>query len=189
MDKVKFGLKNVHIFPIKTVSKDGVPEFDEGFAVPGAVNLSLNKDGDTKPFFADNIKYYVTVSNNGYEGDLEIAVIPDTFRIKILKYEKDNNGVLIEDSSKEPTPFAMTYEEDGDQTGTKFCLYNGTATRPSLTHATTQETKDPSTQKLNMSFAPLKNGRVLAMTTGDTDKEVVEKWHNEPYWAENIPSA
>lgn len=188
MDKVKFGIKNVHIFPIKSESAEGVPTFDEGFAVPGAVSLSLDKDGDTKPFYADNIKYYVTVSNNGYEGDLEIAVIPDEFRIKILKYTKNNDGVLIENSTKEPTPFAMTYEEEGDQTGTKFCLYKGTATRPSLSHSTTQESKEPTTQKLNMSFSPLKDGKVLAMTTEDTKQTVINNWHNAPYWDEDIPS-
>lgn len=189
MDKVKFGIKNVHVFPIKKTDESGIPEFDDGIAIPGAVSLSLDKDGDTNPFYADNIKYYVTVSNNGYSGDLEIAVIPDAFRIKILKYEKDSNGVLIENSSKEPVPFAMTYEEEGDQTGTKFCLYNGTATRPSLSHSTTKENKDPSTQKLNMSFAPLKDGRVLAMTTEDTDSTVVADWHKEPYMGGDIPSA
>lgn len=188
MDKVKFGLKNVHIFPILNEKPDGTPEYDDGFAIPGAVNLALDKDGDVKPFYADNIKYYVTVTNNGYEGDLEIAVITDDFRIKILRYEKDENGVLIEDSTKEIVPFAMTYEEDGDKDGTRFCLYKGTATRPSLNAQTTQESKEPTTQKINMSFSPLKNGRVLAMTTADTKKNVIEEWHDKPYWVDNIPS-
>lgn len=188
MDKVKFGIKNVHVFPIKSTDQNGAPEYDDGIAIPGAVSLSLDKDGDTNPFYADDIKYFVTVSNNGYSGDLEIAVIPDEFRIKILKYEKDSNGVLVENSSKEPAQFAMTYEEEGDQSGTKFCLYNGTATRPALSHQTTKDNKDPSTQKLSMSFAPLKNGNVLGMTTDDTAQSVIDAWHDAPYMGGNTPS-
>lgn len=188
MDKVKFGLKNVHIHPIESIDENGLPVYDEPFAIPGAVNVKFDKDGDVKPFYADNIKYFVTVSNNGYSGDLEVAVITDEFRIKILGYVKDDNGVLVENSSVQPKSFAMTYEEEGDTDGTKFCLYNGTATRPSLNSKTTEDSKDPTTQTINVSFAPLKNGKVLAMSTEDTDASVVANWHDEPYLGSALPS-
>ena len=29
--------------------------------------------GESEPFYADNIVYYTSVANNGYEGDLELA--------------------------------------------------------------------------------------------------------------------
>lgn len=183
MDKVKFGIKNVHIFPI-TSEVGGVPTYGSVINVPGTVSLSLDKQGDTNDFYADNIKYYTSVANNGYAGSLEVAVIPDEFREQILKYIKDSKGVLVEDIA-EPTHFAMTFEEDGDQTGTKFVLYNGTASRPSLEKSTTTDTKEPSTQTLDISFAPLTNGRVMAMSTDSTDPAVLAAWHTAPY----IPSS
>lgn len=183
MDKVKFGIKNVHIFPI-TSEVGGVPTYGSVINVPGTVSLSLDKQGDTNDFYADNIKYYTSVANNGYAGSLEVAVIPDEFREQILKYVKDSKGVLVEDIA-EPTHFAMTFEEDGDQTGTKFVLYNGTASRPSLEKSTTTDTKEPSTQTLDISFAPLTNGRVMAMSTDSTDPAVLATWHTAPY----IPSS
>jgi len=178
-DKVKFGIKNVHIFPIVSWTGD-VPTYGDVIDVPGTVSLSLDKQGDTNDFYADNIKYYTSVANNGYAGTLEVAVIPDEFRTEILKYIEDRKGVLVEDIA-EPTHFAMTFEEDGDQIGTKFVLYNGTASRPSLDKSTTTESKEPSTQTLDVSFAPLGSGRVMAMTTADTDDAVLAAWHTAPY--------
>lgn len=179
MDKVKFGIKNVHVFPI-TAWNDGVPTYGNVINIPGTVSLSLDKQGDTNDFYADNIKYYTSVANNGYAGTLEVAVIPDEFREKILKYLKDTKNVLVEDIA-EPTHFAMTFEEDGDQDGTKFVLYNGTASRPSLDKSTTTDSKEPSTQTLDISFAPLASGRVMAMSTATTDSAVLAAWHTAPY--------
>ena len=178
-DKVKFGIKNVHVFPI-TAEVGGVPTYGNAISIPGTVSLSLDKQGDTNDFYADNIKYYTSVANNGYSGNLTVAVIPDDFRTKILKYLNDENDVLVEDIA-EPTHFAMTFEEDGDQTGTKFVLYNGTASRPSLDKSTTTDSKEPSTQQLDVSFAPLASGRVMAMTTADTSSTVLNGWHTAPY--------
>lgn len=179
MDKVKFGIKNVHVFPIISET-NGVPTYDSAIAIPGTVSLSLDKQGDTNDFYADNIKYYTSVANNGYAGSLTVAVIPDEFRTKILKYLTDDNGVLVEDIA-EPKHFAMTFEEDGDQTGTKFVLYNGTASRPNLDKSTTTDSKEPSTQELEVSFAPLSSGRVMGMTTDSTDAAVIAAWHTAPY--------
>ena len=179
-DKVKFGIKNVHVFPITAMSDQGVPTYGNVINIPGTTQLSLDKQGDTNDFYADNIKYYTSVANNGYSGNLTVAVIPDEFRKKILGYLEDAKNVLVEEMA-EPTHFAMTFEEDGDQTGTKFVLYNGTATRPNLDKSTTTETKDPSTQQLDVSFAPLTNGRVMAMTTANTDATVLAAWHTAPY--------
>lgn len=178
-DKVKFGIKNVHVFPI-TAWNLGVPTYGAVIAIPGTVSLSLDKQGDTNDFYADNIKYYTSVANNGYSGSLEVATFPDEFRQKILGYKKDTKNVLVEEIT-EPTPFAMTFEEDGDVDGTKFVLYNGTATRPNLDKSTTTESKDPSTESCDISFAPLASGRVMAMTTATTNSAVLTAWHNAPY--------
>ena len=176
-DKVKFGIKNVHIFPQLTDD----PTFDDVIEIPGAVSLSLDAQGDISKFYADNIVYYQTSSNNGYEGDLEIALIPDEVLEKIFNYVKDSDNVYTENASKGVIPFAMTFEEEGDKTGTKFVLYNCTATRPSRSFATTSESKEPTTQTLSVSAAPLKDGNVMAMTNAETTVTVLNEWHKDVY--------
>lgn len=176
-DKVKFGIKNVHIFPQLT----DAPTFGAVIDVPGAVSLSLDAQGSINKFYADNIVYYQTSANNGYEGDLEIALIPDEVFEKIFNYVKDEDNVYTENASMNVVPFAMTFEEEGDQSGTKFVLYNCTATRPSRSLATVEESKEPTTQTLTVSAAPLKDGNVMAMSCADTTLSVLNDWHTDVY--------
>ena len=93
MSKVKFNIKNVHYAP-QTEEGYGAP-----VAIPGAVSLSLEQQGEITPFYADGIVYYQSASNGGYSGDLEVALIPDKFREDILGEEADSNGVLFENSN------------------------------------------------------------------------------------------
>ena len=176
-DKVKFGIKNVHIFPQLT----DAPTFGDAIAIPGAVSLSMDAQGDISKFYADNIVYYQTSSNNGYEGDLEIALIPDEILEKIFNYVKDSDNVYTENASKNVVPFAMTFEEEGDKAGTKFVLYNCTATRPSRNLNTIEDSKNPTTQTLSISAAPLKDGNVMAMSSADTTVTVLNDWHTTVY--------
>lgn len=96
-NKVKYNLKNVHAAKL-TRTEDGGYSYETPRAIPGAVSISLDAEGDTSPFYADGIVYFRSVSNNGYSGDLEIALIPEWFRTDILKEELDKNGVLVENS-------------------------------------------------------------------------------------------
>ena len=127
-DKVIFGVKNVHY---ALLTDEGTPTYDTPVAIPGAVSLSLEASGESTPFYADNMQYYVTVSNSGYETELEVAIFPDSFLMDVLGYtQSTTDKVLTENSNTQPKPFALLFEEAGDQSGTKFVLYNCTATRP-----------------------------------------------------------
>ena len=71
-NKVQFGLKNVHFFPLT-----GADTYGAAVAIPGGVNINLAARGESTEFYADNVVYYASVANNGYEGDLELAKITD----------------------------------------------------------------------------------------------------------------
>ena len=181
-DKVKFGIKNVHVFPINAMTA-GVPTYGDPIAVPGAVSFSLSAQGDINKFYADNIVYYQSSANNGYEGDLTLALIPEDFYQKIFGQTPDANGVMTENASVEAKAFAMTFEEDGDQTGTKFVLYNCTATRPTKELNTIEDSKTPVTQSLTVSAVPLQSGDVMGMTTAATPTATLNIWHEAVYMA------
>lgn len=178
-NKVKFNIKNVH-YALLTET-DGTVTWGTPKAIPGAVSISLEASGEITPFYADGIVYYQTSSNSGYEGDLEMALIPDDFRMDVLKEEKDNKGVLIENANVETAKFALLFEFDGDQKSVRHVLYNCTATRPSLTGETTEATKTPSTETLSVSAAPLADGRVKVKTGADTDEATYNSWYQKVY--------
>ena len=148
-NKVKYGLSNVHIAKMN-IGEDGAITYGTPFKIPGAVKLSLDAEGDSEAFYADNMKYYESYANNGYSGDLEIAKLPDQFYTDILGQKQDENGGMLENANDTISPFAIMYQVEGDQTGTRFCYYNATVSRPSTEANTTEDTKTPNTDTLSI---------------------------------------
>ena len=155
---------------------------------PGAVSLSLDAEGDTSPFFADGIVYFRSVANNGYSGDLEMALIPDWFRIEILREEKDSNGVLIERSTdQENVRFALLFEFDGDVNCIRHVLYNCTSSRPSIASETKEENIQPGTETLSITADPREDGLVKARTGDDTTTATYNSWYRNVYLPVTAP--
>lgn len=181
-NKIKYNLKNVHI-ALLTKGDDGTFTYGTPEALPGAVSLSLEAQGESSPFYADGVVYYRTISNNGYSGDLEIALITDWFRENILKEEKDSNGVLIEKNTDvDPVYFALLFEFDGDIKCIRHVLYNcSVSTRPTMESSTKEDTIEPGTETLSISADPREDGLVKAKTGDDTTDDVYQKWYEAVY--------
>lgn len=179
-NKVQFNLKNVHYAVIS--EEGGKVTFAVPVHVPGAVSLALEQQGEVSPFYADGIVYYQVAKNNGYSGDLEMALIPDQMLQDIWGYTMAaTDNVLIENANAQAKSFALLYQIDGDQDNRYFVLYNCSATRPNVGSATTTETTEPQTQTCTISAAPLADGKVLAKTTDTTTEQVVKAWFTKVY--------
>ncbi len=180
-NKVKYNLKNVHA-AILTKGDDGTFTYETPVPIPGAVSLSLDAEGDSSPFYADGIVYFRTTANNGYSGDLEIALIPEWFRTDILQEEKDDNGVLIERSDiTESVYFALLFEFDGDINAIRHVLYNCTASRPSIESKTKESSIEPGTETLSLTADPREDGLVKSRTGDDTSTATYNNWYRSVY--------
>lgn len=186
-NKVKYNLKNVYAAKLtETTSEEGVTtySYDTPKAVPGAVSISLSAEGETNPFYADGIVYFRTISNNGYSGDLELALIPEWFRTEILGETKDEKGVLVEHSEvTESVKFALLFEFDGDVNAIRHVLYNCSASRPSIESQTKEENVEPGTETLTLTADPRADGLVKARTGDTTDADTYSGWYTSVYEA------
>lgn len=151
-NKIKYGLKNVHYSVLTEVNGAvgyGTPKF-----VPGSVNLVLNAVGDAVTFYADDIAYFEEDTNNGYDGNLEMALIPNSFRVDVLGDEIDINGALIENANAKPKKIALMYEFTGDINKIRHVNYNVKVSRPSVEGSTKTNTKEPKTESMAIAARP-----------------------------------
>lgn len=179
-NKIYYGLKNVYYAPA-TIAADGSATYETPVALPGAVSLSMDPEGGTENFYADNKVYYVSVANNGYSGSLELAEITEAFAKNILGETVDSNGVLAEHMSAEPVHFALLFQFEGDQKAVKHVFYNCVATRPAVSSNTKEDSVTPGTKTLDITatsiyVAALNDEIVKARTTDATPAATDTAW-------------
>ena len=172
LSKVQFGLSRAY-YSVLTNNTYGTP-----VALPGAVSLTLNREGsEPEKFYADNITYFVAPAvNSGYTGTLTLAKVPASFGVDVLGEVVDDNGMQVEIADANPKSFALLFQVDGDADEELYVLYNVTGTRPNIGSQTNEATKEPRTQSSDITAIPLADGRVLARTTADTPTATKTGW-------------
>lgn len=189
--KVKFGLKNVHVFPLtENVGESGATTMSYGtpIAVPGAVNLSLDVSEDQPdPFYADDGVYYLPAGvSTGYTGNLEVAIIPDEVKTALMAFVIDASGVVVELQEAVQKLFGMTFEIASDTKARKLVYYKCQFGRPSLSASTNTKSKTPQTDTAPITVMPTTQlfnlaGEDRAIVSGysteETDSAVYSAWH------------
>lgn len=83
-NRVQYNICNVH-YAVRTVDDDGKVTFGTPVPMPSAVSLFLDANGEPSNFYTDGYTY-CTISNIvDYEGDLELAMVPEFFLTNVLK--------------------------------------------------------------------------------------------------------
>ena len=180
-NKVKFGLSNVHI--AKITETDGEISYGTPFAMPGAKSLTADPEGETTKFYADNIVYYIANSNQGYSGDLEIAMLIKQFFTEILGQQEDTNGALFESADDVTARFALMGEIEGDAKKRRFVYFDCTATRPSAEMNTIEESKEPQTDKVSITMAPRSTDKAIkaVIEPSEENQEVYDTFFTKVY--------
>lgn len=182
-NKITYGLSNVAVWPITTVSSGGVPSYGDKITMSGAVEISLDAEGASDPFYADDIVYYQGVANNGYKGSLTIADIPGAFLTDIMGETIDTNGAYVEKADADPKEFAMAFEFKGDAKKRRHVFYRCKAARPSVSSKTKEDSVNPNTPELSISIMPRLDNQVVKARCEEADDAYSSWYGTAPYSA------
>lgn len=183
-NKVTFGLRNVHIAFFDDEAQEQ-PAWKTPIPIPGAVRWTPTAEGQESPFYADDVKYYVATSNDGYTGELEMALVPDDILAEMLGWEIDDNGALVENADGKQKPFALMFEVQGDQRNRRFVYYNCQANRPAKEQTTKADTITVNTDVLNLTIVPIEiSGKLRVknvLELSDANQAAYDSFFDEVY--------
>ncbi len=166
-NKVKYGLKKVHYSELTIDAETGAVTYGTPKPIPGGVALTMDAKGEKTEFYADDVAYFVAESNQGYEGSLEVALIPETFKKDILGFIEDvTTGGLYEDAEALPEAFALLFEFSGDANATRHVFYNVTVSRPAVSSTTKSESIDVQTESMDMTASPASDSGIVKGSFG-----------------------
>lgn len=152
-NKIKYGISKCY-YAVATDDGTGTLTYGTPVALPGAVSLSMDAQGDTNTFYADNIAYFTSTANNGYQGDLELALLPNGFRTDVLGETLDAKGFYTEKADAPTVEFALLFQFEGDESATRHCMYRCVASRPATSGSTKEESIEPQTESLTITAMP-----------------------------------
>ena len=162
MGKVRYGIENVY-YAMETDSGWGTPK-----ALKGAVSLTLEAEGQSSTFYADNTAYATFGANMGYSGELEIACMEDDAAVDLLGSTKDSKDGVYEDIDAKQNNFALLFQVKGNEKDQKFVFYECTVSRPGMDANTVSDSIDPDTVTLPFKAVPHE------MTVGTDVKKLVK---------------
>lgn len=187
-NKVRFGLSNVHY---AVLTEGTTNAWATPVAVPGAVNISVDPNVASSDFYADNVTYFRTFANNGYNCTLEMARISEQMLSDVWGITADTTGVIREKSGTQPKPFALMFQVKGDQDEELYLFYRCLpSSKPTEGSQTTEETAEPVTQSFDFSALPLVTGAanqlglIKAKTGTNATTAVKSGWFS----AVNVPA-
>lgn len=191
-NKVRFGFKNVYIAFLDSESETQ-PAWKTPIKIPGAVSFSAKPEGESNPFYADDGEYFRFTANNGYAGDLGLALLPDDVKQELYSWKTDDNGTLIEDADGMCKPFALMGEVSGDVRNRRFVFYNVQAERPDDSLKTKEKGIDPQTETIPIKVSPIEIGEINivkgTMELNDTNKDKFDTFFNSVYIPTFTPEA
>lgn len=165
---VLFGFSDLYIGTY-TVS-NGTVTMGSPYHQAGAVGFSPEISEDQNTFWADNTAYYSSYGEGNYEGELEVAMFDDDFKTAFLGYVELDDGGLAHIKGATKSNIYMMFEIQGDDAARRVIFYNGSLGNINRSYSTTEDTVEPVTETINVSFSGDNDTGITMVTyeSGDT---------------------
>ena len=174
-------LKAVYYAPATITENAGVKSISYGTPVRmfDAVSLSLSKKGDLITVRTDGTEDVTGTDNQGYDGDMELLRLPESFETDCLSSTKNTDGTLDEFEKDDAKPFALLFEFLGDKKNVRHCLYWCYANRPDV-EGDNPDSKEPKNEKATIYARPRPTDGKIKTKTGDTVTDsVYNGWYTQ----------
>lgn len=181
INKVLYGVEKCYVAKI-TETEEGIT-YGTPFPVKGVRGINMDPQGETTKNYADNIVYYISSSNQGYEGDLVLFVTPEQFLTEILGQTKDKNGAVFENADDKTARFALMFEGKGDAAARRWVFFDCTATRPSRENNTLEESIEAGEETMTITMSPRSTDKVVKayIEPNDTNKAIYDAFFTKVY--------
>ena len=180
-NKVNFGLKNVYYAKItETTGENGpVVEYATPVPMPGGASMSMPKNADRVAVPADDDPEYAVVYNNkGYDGNIVLYNVPDSFFTDCLG-EVVEGDTVVENKDAQPSPFALLFEFSGDKHATRHVFYRCLATNPDVASETKGESITANQVTVNIKASPALDTGNIKRRCSAVESEVYKNWFDE----------
>lgn len=176
-EKLTYGISKMY-YALKSIGDAGAISYGAPVALPGAYEISLPAEGDTVQVYADNMTYYKTNVNSGYDGNIGLYTLPDSFYSDVLGQTKDTDGTLIEAGNDVMAEFALLGEFATESAQTKrFVLWNCVAGRPDFASSTKEESIEPNQLSIPITATALEGTEFIKGTIlGDSSVTAWASW-------------
>ena len=185
-NKVKFKLKRAYYAQI-TEDQEGVITYGTPVRIPGSVAISLSPEGEMNNFRADATVYHRVNQSEGYAGNLEVALIPDDFRVYALGETLDEtNQIIYEKSTDQNQPFALLFEFEADKKNVRHVLYYCYASRSSI-EGENPDKREVKSETISITAIPREiDNLVKSKTNPNTPSEVYDSWYSKVHEPEEV---
>ena len=164
-NKIRFGFKSV-AYSLITTTADTIT-----YAAPkpwkGARSITLDAQGDSSTYYADDMAYFTTASNNGYSGSLTMAYWDDTVKKDIFGFLETANGMLVEDANAISKEVALLFECQGDKNAVRHILFKVVFGRPAFEANTKEDSISPDEVSVDITVVPITDDLNHAFVKGE----------------------
>ena len=140
-NKVEFGTSNFHM-GLYTIDTNGKAKLEAPIHVPGMRALSLEAESEESKFFADDVVYYSDFTDNGFKGDLYMALFPDEFKLKFLNFAELTDGGIAQVKGMPAKNVYFAFEGKGDKERRRHIFFNASLGAIKREHKTIEEGKE-----------------------------------------------
>lgn len=176
-NRVKYKLKRLYYAPATVDEDTGDVTYSAPIRMKGAVSISLSPKGDLIVTYADAQEIVLGRDNAGYDGEVEVLRILESFETDCLGSTKNTDGTIDESEDDISKPFALLFEFEGDKKGIRHCMFLCYASKQTI-EGSNGETKTPTNDKFTIKCRARADGKIKTKTGDDTTEEVYNNWYN-----------